>query len=48
LREEGGFLGDTAKRAPESAAGLDFPHHIIGVGDAELKLWSGLCKREME
>jgi hypothetical protein len=36
LQDKGGFLGDTAKRAPESPTGLDLAHHIVGVDDAEL------------
>jgi hypothetical protein len=36
LRDKCRFLGDTTKRAPESPAGLDLTHHIIGVDDAEL------------
>jgi hypothetical protein len=36
LRDKCRFLGDTTKRAPESPAGLDLTHDIIGVDDAEL------------
>jgi len=36
LGNQSGFLGDTAKGASKSPAGLDFPHHIIGIDDAEL------------
>ena len=41
LGDKGRFLGDTAKRVPESPAGLNFSHHIIGVDDSELDFgWS--------
>jgi len=41
LGDKSRFLGDTAKRAPESPTGLDLTHHIIGVDNAELE--SGCC-----
>jgi hypothetical protein len=41
------FLGDTAKRASESSAGLDLAHHIVGVDDAELDLRCGMEERSM-
>jgi hypothetical protein len=42
LVDERRFLGDTAKRIPESPAGLNFTHHIIGVDDAPLNF--GCCR----
>jgi hypothetical protein len=39
LGDQSRFLGDTAKRVPESPAGFDLAHHIIRVKDAELGLW---------
>jgi len=48
LGDKGRFLGDTAKRAPESPAGLDLTHHIIGVDNAELDFGRCQCKRSME
>jgi len=38
------FLGDTAKRASESSAGLDLAHHIVGVDNAKLDFSGGLNK----
>jgi hypothetical protein len=45
LGDKGGLLGDTAKGAPESAAGLDLAHHIVRVNDAELDFRCGLDER---
>jgi len=39
LGGQSGFLGDTAKRVPESPAWLDLAHHVIRIEDAELGLW---------
>lgn len=36
------FLGDTAKGTPESTAGFDLSHYVIGVDDAELDFGCGL------
>ena len=47
LGDNGGFLGDTTKRAPESTTGLDLTHHIIGVNDAELDFGCCLWERGM-
>jgi hypothetical protein len=47
LRDKCRFLGDTTKRAPESPAGLDLTHHIIGVDDAELDLGRSLGESSM-
>jgi len=38
LGDQGGFLGYTAKRIPESSTRFDLAHYIIGVNDAELCL----------
>jgi hypothetical protein len=46
LRDKGRFLGNTTKRVPESPAGLDLTHHIIGVDDAELDF--GCCLEERD
>ena len=48
LGDKGRFLGETAKRAPKSAAGLDLAHHIIRINDRELNLGSTLNKRRIE
>jgi len=45
LGDKGGLLGDTAKRVPESATGLDFAHYVIRIEDAELDFGLGLDKR---
>jgi hypothetical protein len=45
LGDKGRLLGDTAKRAPESPAGFDLTHHIIGIDDAELTFRCGLDER---
>jgi hypothetical protein len=42
LGNQTGFLGDTAKRASKSSAGLNLTHHIIGVDDAELSFEGAL------
>jgi hypothetical protein len=47
LRDKCRFLGDTTKRAPESPAGLDLTHHIIGVDDAELDSGCGFDEGSM-
>jgi len=44
LNDKSRFLGDTTKRAPESPTGLNFPHHIIRVDDAEMDF--GCCLEE--
>jgi len=36
LGDQGGLLGDPAKRISESPAGLNLAHHIIGINDAEM------------
>jgi hypothetical protein len=48
LGDQGRFLGKTAKGVPESAAGLDFAHHIIRVNDGKLNSGAALSKRGME
>jgi hypothetical protein len=48
LRDKCRFLGDTTKRAPESPAGLDLTHHIIGVDDTKLDFGCCLEERIME
>jgi hypothetical protein len=48
LGNKGRFLGETAKRVPKSAAGLDLAHHIIRINDRELNLGSTLNKRRIE
>jgi hypothetical protein len=35
LGDKGRFLGDTAKRVPESPTGINLSHHIVGVDNAE-------------
>jgi hypothetical protein len=35
LRDQGRFLGDTAKRLPESPTGINLSHHIVGVDNTE-------------
>jgi len=45
LGDEGGFLGNTAKRVPESPTGLNLAHHIVRIEDAELTFGFGLGKR---
>ena len=44
LRNESGFLGDTAKRISESPTRLDLTHHIIRIEDAELVFGFGMSK----
>jgi hypothetical protein len=48
LRDKGRFLGDTAKRASESPARLDFTHDIIGVNDTELGFGCRSEERDVE
>ena len=48
LGNQSRFLGETAKRVPKSAAGLDLAHHIIRINDRELNLGSTLNKRRIE
>jgi hypothetical protein len=48
LGNKGRFLGDTAKRTPESPTGFDFTHHIIGIDDRELDLVHSLGESNME
>src|SRR4030042_1761870 len=36
FRDQCRFLGDPAKRASKSAAGLDLAHHIIGIDNTEM------------
>jgi len=39
------FLGDTAKRTPESPTGFDLAHDIVCVDNAKLDFSGGLNKR---
>jgi hypothetical protein len=48
LGDQGGFLGDTTKRAFESATGFNFPHDIVCVDDAELNFGHCLEERDRE
>jgi len=48
LGNKGRFLGETAKRVPKSAAGLDLAHHIIRINDGDLDFGTPLNKRGME
>jgi len=48
LRDERGFLGNTTKRAPESAAGFYLAHHIVGVDDAEMDFGLRENRRRIE
>jgi hypothetical protein len=41
LDDKARFLGDTAKRIPESPTGLDLTHHIICIDDAEFDFGCG-------
>jgi hypothetical protein len=48
LGNKGRFLGETAKRVPKSAAGLDLAHHIIRINDGESDFSPTENKRGME
>jgi hypothetical protein len=47
LTDQGRLLGHTAKGIPESPAGLNLPHHIICVDDAELDFGGRLERRRL-
>jgi hypothetical protein len=46
LGDQSCFLGDTAKRAPESPTGLDLSHHIVRINNGELN--SGCTRGRMD
>jgi hypothetical protein len=47
LGDKGGFLGDPAKRVPESPTGINLSHHIVGVNDTELEFGCCLQNRKV-